>query len=79
MRDKRSISQYSIDWRFYRSKDDAARTLAKFGATLYNEVDLNQLSDHPVEVVPETMQPIQVWLWLRQPERKEKADGGNQS
>ncbi len=68
--------QQAIDRRFYRSKYDAARTLAKFGATLYNEVDLNQLSEQLVAVVQETMQPTHVWLWLRQPESEEKPDGG---
>lgn len=74
---RRHIQQI-IDRRFYRSKYNAARTLAKFGVTLYNEVDLNQLSEQLVEVVQETMQPTHVWLWLRQPGRKEKADGGKQ-
>jgi hypothetical protein len=72
---RRHIQQI-IDRRFYRSKYDAARTLAKFGATLYNEVDLNQLNEQLVTVVQETMQPTHVWLWLRQPVRKEKADRG---
>lgn len=60
MRDESSISQYCIDWCFYRSKYDAARTLAKFGATLYNELDLNQLSDHSVVAVQEATQLTQV-------------------
>ncbi len=68
----RRHTQQIIDRRFYRSKYDAARTLAKFGATLYNEADLNQLNEQLVTVVQETMQPTHVWLWLRQPERKIK-------
>ena len=57
--------QSSIDRRFYRSKYDAARTLAAFSKTLSNEVDLNQLREHLVAVVQETMQPSHVSLWLR--------------
>jgi hypothetical protein len=33
--------------------------------TLRNEVDLTELSEHPVAVVEETMQPAHVSLWLR--------------
>jgi hypothetical protein len=62
--------QKVIDRRFYRSKYDAARTLAAFSATLRNELDLQQLSEQLVVVVQETMQPSSISLWLRQPERR---------
>lgn len=57
--------QRIIDRRFYRSKYDAARILSDFSATLRNEVDLSQLSEHLVSVVQETMQPQHIQLWLR--------------
>ena len=64
--------QKMIDRRFYRSKYDAARTIANFSATLRAGVDLNQLSEQLVAVVQETMQPAHVSLWLRQPEHEGK-------
>ena len=57
--------QAFIDHRFYRHKYDAARTLAAFGQTIRDEVDLSSLADHLITVVAETMQPAQLGLWLR--------------
>jgi hypothetical protein len=64
--------QKIIDHRFYRSKYDAAKIIANFSSTLRNEVDLNTLREHLIEVVQETMQPEHVSLWLRQPEKERK-------
>lgn len=57
--------QAIIDRRFYRSKYDAARTLAAFSAALRNEVNLDELREALIQVVQETMQPSHVSLWLK--------------
>jgi hypothetical protein len=57
--------QKMIDRRFYRSKYDAQKTLAAFGAGLRQEVDLAELRQRLVGVVDETMHPAHVSLWLR--------------
>jgi hypothetical protein len=60
--------QRMIDRRFYRSKYDAAKTVAAFSATLRQEVDLDQLREQLLTVVQQTMQPAHFSLWLRPPE-----------
>lgn len=57
--------QAGIDRRFYRRKYDAERILERSGTTLRDEVDVDQLSEHLVTVVRETMQPESVNLWLQ--------------
>jgi hypothetical protein len=54
--------QAIIDRRFYRRKYDAAKIVEAFSATLRNEVDLNQLSEHLLNVVQDTMQPAHISL-----------------
>jgi hypothetical protein len=51
---------------------DVVRTLAAFSATLHSEVDLEQLSNHLLTAVQETMQPAHVSLWLRKDEQRRK-------
>jgi len=49
-------------WRKY----SAAKTLAAFGVTVRDEVELDKLAAELINVVQETMQPTQVSLWLKQ-------------
>lgn len=59
--------QRTIDHRFYRSRYDAARTIAAFSVTLRQEVELARLREHLLGVVEETMRPTHTFLWLSKP------------
>jgi hypothetical protein len=68
----RSRIQGDIDRRFYRNKYDAEKVVAAFSAGLRDEVDLDDLQDHILEVVQETLQPEVVSLWLRPGEKMKR-------
>lgn len=57
--------QALVDRRFYRSKYDAARTVAGFSATLRHETELDALQGRLLETVERTMQPAHASIWLQ--------------
>lgn len=61
----RNRLQATVDRRFYRSKYDAAKTVAAFSATLRQDLDLAMLQDHLLDTVERTMQPTHASVWLR--------------
>jgi hypothetical protein len=57
--------QAFIDRRFYRSKYNAQQILSRFAMTSQNETNLNRLSAEIVEVIDETIKPVNVTVWLK--------------
>lgn len=53
-----------IDRRFYRRRYDASRALARFQARLRDDVDMDRLREDIVSVLQETLQPVDVAIWL---------------
>jgi hypothetical protein len=62
--------QAFIDRRFYRQKYDAIQTLAAFTQAARDETRLDALVPALLQVVQESMQPEQAWLWLRMPQTR---------
>jgi hypothetical protein len=61
---RRRVQRF-VDRRFYRSKIDAESMLARFGARLQQEADLDTLLGDVRLVVAEALAPAHVSLWLR--------------
>jgi cytochrome b subunit of formate dehydrogenase len=57
--------QNFIDRRFFRSKYDAAQTLARFASVARNEVDMETLITAIFAMVNETVHPKNISLWLQ--------------
>jgi hypothetical protein len=61
----RTRVQRFVDRRFYRSRVNAEETLARFGAQLRRESDLDTILGELHTAVRDAIQPAEVWLWLR--------------
>ncbi len=70
----RMYVQKYIEQRFNRRNREATRAVQIFTSTLREEIDLDQLSDHFLTVIEQTMDPYSVSLWTRiSEERQEKS------
>jgi MFS family permease len=57
--------QAFLDRRFFRRRYDLDRTLASFTSRLRDEVDLEQVRDHLVATVHQTLAPSAASVWMR--------------
>jgi hypothetical protein len=53
-----------VDRRFYRSRYDAAQTLARFTSHLRDQLDADALAEDICRVVDDTVKPTHVTLWV---------------
>jgi hypothetical protein len=56
--------QANIDRRFYRQKYDAEKLVRSFGASLRDEVEIDQLAVRLLQATQETLQPDGAELWM---------------
>ncbi len=61
----RKYIQEAVDRRFNRRKYNARKMIEVFGATVREDVDIDSLTTHLIDVVNETMEPSHVRLWLK--------------
>jgi hypothetical protein len=64
--------QNDIDKRFYRRKYDSQKMLTIFASSAREEVELEQLTQHMIAIVDDTLQPSYLSLWLSDPSRIKK-------
>ena len=67
----RSWVQNLIDRRFFRARYDADQAISSFLADMSQEVDLHQIVARTEQVVEETLQPQDVFVWLAGSGRKQ--------
>lgn len=65
----RTRIQNLLDRRFYRARYDAEKALIDFAETARDEVDMNVISTRLLSVVAETVQPEELQLLLKTPEK----------
>ena len=69
--------QRGIDRRFFRRRYDATKTLAAFGQTMRDEMDLRRLTQHLLATIERTMEPAQISLWLAPPRADRPDESGD--
>jgi len=75
---RRRIQQV-VDRRFNRRRHNTAERIAAFGDRLHQQIDLDSVTVELLAVVDQTMQPTQVWLWLRPPPPSSSATAPNEA
>lgn len=61
---RRSLQTF-IDRRFYRQKYDAEQALLQFNAAVRRDVEVSTVSGRLLDLVNQTVQPVQADLWLK--------------